>query len=159
MSAWIVSKEHVDLLVTAGLMFPQHGNLRWSTEPDTHKPTELERENATDAVRMLWLENFASVDHAYGDEDDRELPGADVTLPQIQRAVFRPINGTLDPVVVLKALQSYEYQSCEHPGWSKSQARRFCEALREAAIDRLPGYDEAPWGFDDRNYFTKAATV
>jgi hypothetical protein len=37
------------------------------------------------------------------------------------------------------------YQSCEHPGWEESEARKFCQQLTEGAIARLPGYEAAAW--------------
>lgn len=157
MSAWIVDKAHIDLLITAGLVLSRpHGPLRWNESSDENvwKSRELRQENAADIGRMLWLENYASVDRLYGDED--ELPGpVGLTFDKVGKYVFRPINGTLDPVVVLKAIDCYEYQSCEHPGWKTSEARRFCQSLQSTCIGRLKGYDDAPWGFEDRNYFTK----
>jgi hypothetical protein len=53
----------------------------------------------------------------------------------------------------LKAISCYEYQSCEHPGWRKSEAHAFCEALRDMAIGCLPGYDDAPWEINDAQVF------
>jgi hypothetical protein len=41
----------------------------------------------------------------------------------------------------------YEYQACEHDGWRESDAFAFCEALRERLLDKLPGAENASWGF------------
>jgi hypothetical protein len=51
----------------------------------------------------------------------------------------------VDPVQVLKAIRCYEHQSCDHPGWQESRARRWCEDLRLSAIEQLPGYGAAAW--------------
>jgi hypothetical protein len=51
-------------------------------------------------------------------------------------------------VQVLKAIQSYAYQSCEHPEWDGSLAKRFCDWLESAIIGDLPGYDDAEWEFE-----------
>jgi hypothetical protein len=56
--------------------------------------------------------------------------------------------------VVLKAIDCYRYQSCEHPGWASSEAQQFCLALQALAINHLPGYDQAPWDITDPNVFT-----
>ena len=48
--------------------------------------------------------------------------------------------GTFDPVKILAAINCYEYQACEHPEWKTSEARDFCEALRDRMIRMLPGY-------------------
>lgn len=160
MSAFVVGKEHIDLLITAGIVLTRpYGPLRWNTSADENewKPNQLDHENAADIGRMLWLENYASVDRLYGDD---ELPGpVGLTFDKVSKYVFRAVNGSLDPVVVLKAIDCYEYQSCEHPGWKTSQARRFCDSLRRACISKLKGYDEAPWEFSDRNHFLMQAVV
>jgi len=161
-SAFVVDASHIDLLVSAGLVFPerhcQNSKLRWQV-PNTNpvERVELTYENADAIGVMLWAENYRSVDHRYPD-DEEDLPGPDgfsgaTTLTY----VFDSIGGMLDPVVVLKALQCYEYQSCEHPEWKTSSARQFCEALRKVAIALLPGYSEAPWSFNDRAFFVKQA--
>ena len=98
---------------------------------------------------MLWSENVRSVCFRYDEpEDADELPGPvgfgvlDVAGYRFGPGVFLP---DVDPVAVLKAIDGYEYQSCEHPGWEASEAHAFCEALRRAAIGCLPGYAEASW--------------
>jgi hypothetical protein len=51
----------------------------------------------------------------------------------------------VEPVQVLKAIKCYEYQSCEHPSWEDSEARSWCNHLRLAAIEHLPGFEAAKW--------------
>ncbi len=159
MSAFIVSKEHIDYLVTAGLALPKRRSysdtLTW-TVPHEQKPTDYERgeawgmtalqtyrdhmqeltaETANEIGRMLIRENHLSVCHRYD-----ESPKIDTGGPfEFERARHT------DAVQVLKAISCYEYQSCEHPEWKKSEAYRFCETLRDVAINALPGYEEADW--------------
>lgn len=156
MSAWLVSEEHIDLLVTAGLVKDYDRGLTWSTSPDRFAPRELTQDIATVVGGMLWAENYASVEKLYPDvREGGQVPGqsdefeAEHTLTY----TFTPIPGDIDWLVVLKAVSCYEYQSCEHDGWETSEAKRFGEALTHRAISNLPGYDKAPWGFDDREYF------
>ena len=157
MSAWVVDKKHIDLLITAGLMFPQMRmrNTYQEWTRDNHH-VRLTDENADAIGGQLWAENYTSVKSLYGVTDDSEdVPGpADFEATQVLTYTFTRVPGTLDPVVVLKALDCYEYQSCEHDGWKTSGAHEFCEVLRSVAISILPGYDDAPWDFDDQNYFT-----
>lgn len=54
----------------------------------------------------------------------------------------------IDPVVTLKSIACYSYQSCEHDGWETSRAKELCDRLRDGAISALPGYEQAPWGID-----------
>lgn len=95
---------------------------------------------------MLWRENIASVSARYPNESSATLPG-----PCNEDFVIRPSNcrndfGLINPVQVLKSCDCYNYQSCEHEGWMASEAHAFIQALREAAIDALPGYEQAVWG-------------
>jgi hypothetical protein len=149
MSAWIVSTRHIDVLVQAATRPDAYGPLRYSYEP--HAPEDGTRVSVvctqTDALgRMLLAENIASVAFRYPDDTFDELPGpTKKTAP----AAYRYTDpGTFPIVDELKAIDCYEYQSCEHPQWERSEARAFCQALRHRLVMRLPGYDEAPWGID-----------
>lgn len=155
MSAFLVCKTHIDALLTAGLRLdPSHGPLRWwypAIDPNRdisgQNPGryELTRETAGQVGAMLMAENQRSVNHRY-DEDDWEPP-----------YLFSELHGSPDPVVVLKAIGCYEYQSCEHDGWQASEAFQFCEALRRRAIRKLPGYSEGPgWEISDPAVFQTA---
>jgi hypothetical protein len=153
LSAWIVSKVHIDLMVTAGLEFGSHGPLVWWHEA-AQKRYELTDRDAVG--RMLWAENLASVACRYPNDEDGERPGpldfrdSDVETYRFERVplVFPDGAGA-----VAHNLACYEYQSCEHDGWVTSQAYAYCQALRGVLLYRLPGYNDAPWGFEDRDYF------
>lgn len=157
MSAIIVDDEHIQFLVHAGLQLPPHGGkMRWlvrelTTEErnDAHRRgeawgpgaietygslmRELTEKNAGWVGAMLLAENAKSVNHRY-DEDEWENP-----------YVFKELVGHPNPVAVLKAIDGYTYQSCEHPEWESSEAKRFCDSLAGQASRRLPGYEDAPW--------------
>jgi hypothetical protein len=134
MSAWIVSKQHIDAMVTAGLPAPGKSPVvRWSDPDQAEVCKELSKENADGVGRMLWQENRQSVNYRYGEDNPVD-----------------PIYGyepeRHSPLTVLKLIECYEYQSCEHPGWENGEARKFCQALRVKAVQDLPGYDAEPWG-------------
>lgn len=42
-----------------------------------------------------------------------------------------------------RSLTDYAHQSCEHPGWTTSEARAMVLRLAFAMIAEIPGYDEA----------------
>lgn len=159
MSAFIVSAAHIQALVAAGLHDQSHGPLRWAWEPiedDAERAASYERgmaqgpaslprylrtvheltdETAQSVGQLLWAQNYTSVNHRYAEHE--EVP--------VFRHVLRPAPM---PVVALKLLACYEYQSCEDPGWRSSQAHAFCDALRRRLCQELPGWDEAPWDVD-----------
>jgi hypothetical protein len=164
MSAYIVANTHIDAPLTAGLYQPwcHYGPLRWfdSEEfesgcfqegepwgPESHRwfeqhRRELTTETAGQVGAMLWAENRRSVNHRYA-EDEWEEP-----------YVFDRLLGVPAPVDTLKAIDGFEYQSCEHPTWRRSEAFAFCEALRRHVIRRLPGYNESDaWHVTDRHVF------
>ena len=147
MSAFIVSKEHIDAMVHAGLKYGRRYTLRWRVGADPEwagdyeaysvavqtQTRELTRETADRVGAMLWNENMRSVDHRYEQANDRE--------------VYRFTEyDKMQPVMALKLIDCYEYQSCEHDEWESSEAHAFCQALRKTLIHSLPGYDDAPWG-------------
>jgi hypothetical protein len=152
MSAFIVSKAHIDALVQAGLAIRRIGNspLRWDAgerpawtgDHEAYRigcqtiSRELTHDQADRVGAMLWNENVKSVDHRYNDHTDREV----YRFPAMTK--LRP------PVVILKAIHCYRYQACEHPEWESSEAFAFCNALEAATMRNLPGYDDAPWGID-----------
>lgn len=150
MSAFMVDKAHIDTLITAALDARCGRDFTWYVgEGWSATARQLDFTNADEIGGMLWAENLASIHGRYPDTlEGGPVPGPvdfepEHTLTYTWQRVGTP--GALPPVVVLKAIQCYEYQSCEHDGWRASAARAFCEALRLAMISRLPGYDAAPW--------------
>lgn len=140
MSAWVVSKKHIDYLVSAAVLYGRQGSVYWGIQRADHS-------NADTIGRDLTRENIASVAYRYSEpEDSANLPGP-VPLPIWDEYTHR-MTVNIEPVVLLKAIDCYEYQSCEHPDWGESAAKKFCGSLRGAAIAHLPGYDAAPWGID-----------
>jgi hypothetical protein len=138
MSAYVVDKTHIDALLTAGLTNPPaayyHGDQRH----------EITHQTAGTIGAMLWAENVRSVNYRY-QEDEWE-----------QVYELTELDGTIKPLIVLKAISCYEHQSCEHPEWEQSEAHAFCRALQDRMIGQLPGYDDAPgWEISDpRVFFT-----
>jgi hypothetical protein len=95
--------------------------------------------------RLLLAACVRSVAYRYPHDSDEALPGAGAR-PETYH--YRP-PVPFSPVVLLKAIDCYEYQSCEHPQWRTSDARAICAALRHRLIGELPGYSAAPWGIED----------
>jgi hypothetical protein len=118
MSAFVVSKAHIDCLVHAFVT-------------DKYAPAFVD---ADKLGAMLWTENYRSVNYRY--------PDRDASVPAY---TYRPSRIT-DPVAVLKQIACYEYQACERPDWETSEAFKLCARLRTIAINRLPGYEAAAWG-------------
>ena len=139
MSAFILDNDHIDYLVTAALMLRGRRSISWRVLDG--RPEAVDLDNATDVGRMLLAENLASVNYRYNESDGDEL----VNAYRFKAYIEPMVDNARRVPLVLKAIECYEYQSCEHPGWRESPARLFCQRLHSAYIRMLPGYDNAPW--------------
>lgn len=162
MSAWIVSKPHIDALVQSLIV-------------EGFVPAS----EATATGRMLWEECRRSVAHRYPNDADGEWPGpVDFTTQSITDYRFEGVEAPLDDAVIAKNIDCYEYQSCEHGDeWRASEAKRLTHALALKIAERhgageqfnddgtayVDGWyrapeppvgttftpDDLPWGLDD----------
>jgi hypothetical protein len=96
--------------------------------------------DAADYVgQLLELENRRSVDYRYDEHN--------------AAASYQHVAVEVDDITLLKQLDCYEYQSCEHSEWESSEAFAIVAALQDVLADKLPAnikrtraYDDAPWG-------------
>jgi len=130
MSAFILPASHINALVAYAT-----GKGGFLTQFDEQ----------TAAGAMLMRENIASVAYRY--QDSADLPGP-ISTPDPEAYTFSRPARALSAVEAIKAANCYEYQSCEHPGWETSQAKRWIDKLRNVAINNLPGYADAAWEID-----------
>ena len=178
MSAYIVDKVEIDLLVRAALhahraQYAGDGRFFswWRTDEEGEFAgwNEL-RVNAEDMSgddykqyvtpstlgQILVNENVTSVGYRYSTpgrtvyygaeaaaemEDDDMLPGP-CDRYYIGPYVYADPRRDLTPGEVFQAIDCLDYQSCEHPGWRKSEAFAFLTSLRKAYCDRV-AYDES----------------
>jgi hypothetical protein len=143
MSAFIVSRAHIDALVTAAVFGVAECDLSNGFQSPYFQGRRLETAKVHALGNCLWHENHVSVWHRYPGDARHEChyvyptKNGRFAVPQL-----------LPVVTVLKQIQCYEYQSCEHDGWETSDARKFCLDLTSRLISYLPGYEAAPWGVD-----------
>ena len=140
MSAFIVSSAHINAMLRCAnrdVCWRDAQGAWWTFTPVA----------ASAIGAMLLHECIASVQHRYPDVPVDKLPGAIAEHWEPYR--YTPLGRVPTPVQGLKLIDCYEYQSCEHPGWLESEAYRFCQALHANLIRRLPGYEEAPWEWQE----------
>jgi len=145
MSAWIVSREHIDVLVTA---------------------LEPESQGKGDEIgRMLWRECLTSVAYRYPRDRDGERPGP-VDFRDADVTTYTWTKRVVPGCWVYKAAACYSYQSCEHPGWESSQAKHLTDHLlrkyhphkdTDTSYGRPNGPDNPPWGITADNLRELAA--
>lgn len=129
MSAWQVTPDHICALIKFALSARPGDRPRWRD----HEMTEAD---AREVFNALATENARSVAYRYNE------PAEAVTAWQNTSFPVR----TLTPVECLKSIACLDYQSCEHPEWEQSEAKKFLTSLTWTAIVQLDGYSAAPWG-------------
>jgi hypothetical protein len=135
MSAFVVNEYHLHRLIATGMDGPTDKAKAWGWNA-----RDFNKDGPDVTGQMLHDANVRSVNHRYPYHDaEQEQP--------YTFAIWTP---PMSSVEALKALACYEYQSCEPPEWMGSPAQEWCERLRSAIIDALPGYDDAPWEQTER---------
>jgi hypothetical protein len=163
MSAFMVSKDHIDALVMLSIHGPSESAARWTGinwakddprsthwsdqvwhEPATAGLPELRKSDnqltADEIGRMLWDANAESLTTRYSDASDM--------LPDDYFFGYeydRPHRKAPTAAEGLKLIACFGYQACEFDGWEDSEAFRFCESLKDGLIRSLAGYSSAPW--------------
>jgi hypothetical protein len=148
MSAYVCSRSHIVTLVQSAMsrrFNPYGGTFSWFCFNTRQLPCS-DYDRAAEVANMLWEENIKSVLARYPNDTRDSMPGPNHENYQITAADFCAMFSAPAPVSLLKSIQCYEYQSCEHDEWTSSEAHAFCRNLVAAAIRVLPGYDAAPWG-------------
>ena len=126
MSAWIVSRHHIDQLVA--------GAIRLGI---------IEQSDSLKVGRMLTNANKKSIRARYGwdDEGAARVKTYWYTRPYV----------LLSDVSLYKQVGCYDYQTCEFDGYEKSRAHAFVRKVERALAERgvtnkSEGYEAAPWG-------------
>lgn len=120
MSAFVVGHNHINSIVN------------WAVNHQV-----IERQQANEVGQLLWNENVKAVNYRYKEKDKAEkfewLPMKARRLTQLE---------------VLKACMCLEYQCDEHPKWKSSKAKQWIQDIKDQAIRKLPGYDQAVYAID-----------
>jgi len=146
MSAYIVSRRHIEYLVMAAISHRITQNrLYWWHNNNSNHLHWGDFDKAVKVGQMLWDENIKSVLCRCPDDTKDTAPG-----PIGETYVFALSDSVpwleFDPIQVVKSCDCYAYQSCEHEEWKDSESFAFIESLRHHAWSRIDGYDKAEWG-------------
>ena len=142
MSAWIVSQNHIRLLVESLYKYEVIDGADHALTPDV-------------VGHILWRENYRSVNYRYSERHrtphyvHRSDATATWTYPYPNQGMIRDL--VRNPALVYKQASCYKYQSNEHPGWNASQACAFVTKLQEV-IEKNTGTagrdNNEPWGIE-----------
>ena len=157
MSAYIVSKKHIDTILTVA-----YAELNQVTHQDL-----------TDSGEILRLANLESIHAKYQDtrghdSDSDRLPGYiwDRVPYEFERApdlikskqVYPP-RRQLQILAALKLLDCYEDQACEFSGWPDSQAFKTCNYIRKTLTGDLSPERLARISQDDHDQIVEVWSI
>jgi hypothetical protein len=141
-SAWLVDKVHIDLIV---------GATEAGADPEV----------ATGVGRMLWLENLRSVAYRYPNDESGSRPGP-IGLTDVDVANYtyteQPYRLTASQLKC--ALHCLNYQSCECNDYDESEAKAFID--RELPEVPTPPYgteEAGPWGWTQADVNQRASRL
>jgi hypothetical protein len=140
MSAYMVSDETIAALVDVAVYGPAPDGWDWAGAP-------VPPDKANVLAQGLIAVNVLSLKARYPDAWPQMIRDSEPYehLPAIARIGRRP-----NIVQALKLIAHWRYQSCEHDGWEHSSAAQVMRTLETRLIQQLPGYEEAPWGWERR---------
>lgn len=150
MSAFIVSHDHIDALLTFAKL---HRVSYYVPQSICNKPggvrVDIGHDNVTEVGRILLTENERSVRHRYDDCAADDLPGtigenaASYNFREFGELYRLP--AAKKCAWILNGCRCFDYQACETDDYEASLAHRIIEAIQAAAIRALPHIDDAPW--------------
>ena len=154
MSAYMVSKEHIDAILCVVVEGPAQSGKTTHEWQVIIAYTDLFPKGTGDPLNalgdLLVRENLSSIHSRYPDTvtDLENTPGP-IAQYWLREYVYRHPARKPNVIEALKLIDCYEYQSCEHPEWPGSQAKKICDRLRCLLVSALPGYEKASWGWDE----------
>lgn len=150
MSAFIVSHDHIDALITFAKL---HRVSYYVPQSVCNKPggtrVDITGETVTEVGRILLTENERSVRHRYDDCAADNLPGtigedaASYRFREFGELYRLPAGKKC--AWILNACRCFDYQACETDDYRESLAHRIIEEIQAAAIRALPHIEDAPW--------------
>jgi hypothetical protein len=139
MSAFIVSNEHINALVS----YMVTKQISYWNEQERVPVTRF---NAEEVGRILLNENVRSVNHRYHGEIEEDEKNASCAY------TFRYRPMPISAVQIIKAVHCLDYQSCETDDWETTLAYKICQRILSTACCNLPGYEQAKWGIDEATH-------
>ena len=143
MSAYIVSKKHIDCLVK--IIESKIGSAHWHAYSTAYANrwmgVPLDNTGAVDRDALgqrLWDENHESINYRYQLEDK---------APNYRYEVPREVSChglCMSIAQQVRLFDCYDYQTCEHPGWGVSPMKMLCEKMTNALLRST--ITEAEWG-------------
>jgi hypothetical protein len=129
MSAFIVSKIHIDSIITIA-----------SLQTCNSVKEIINKYKNFDLIgQILWNENHKSVNYRYNENHPTPTYSFRYKFVDLGQA--------------LKAIDCLDYQSCEHPDYQESEAKKILDILEQALLSKMknshPQYEKAAWSIEE----------
>ena len=102
---------------------------------------------AKSVASLLMQANVDSVAYRYSEKNTSDPKRSLKT--EIFAALYMLHPPALQPIDIIRMAGCLEYQSCEHPTWDGSRAKKQLSWILNAAIQQLPGYQTAVRDFSE----------
>ena len=149
MSAYLVSPDTIDLIVSAAARFSRQSGLMFYPDlsaRDMPANTGRNLSPQTDAdtlAALLWDENVHSVHVRYPRDTNQAEPAYRFRHVDIDHAA-----AAIDPaILVLGSIRCLRYQSCEAEDYAQTNACKLLNWIEALCISRLINVADAPWGW------------
>lgn len=146
MSAFLVSKAHIDLLVNLDLHGP--------SDLERSQPWGLSSYSPDELGKLLWGENLRSFRTRYPG-----LPKNRSIAYSVANYEFQPPPYQLTLVEANKALHCLRYQSCETDDYETTLAAQWTNEMLSTLEHCVPGYELAPWHWSEDVIKERAAAA
>ena len=150
MSAFIVSHDHIDALLTFAKL---HRVSYYVPQSICNKPggarVDITSQTATEIGAILLTENERSVYARYKDCGPGNAPGtigedaANYRFKEFGELLRLPM--AVQCAWILNGCRCFDYQACETDNYEDTLAHLIIEAVQSAAIRALPHIEDAPW--------------
>jgi len=137
MSAWIVSKKHIDCIVKGISDLDNYNEIKQIVNGDNSLDT------LNKIGQILWDECFKSVNYRYNDNEKTPVYKYD-------NFTNKSDNELENLGFLFKQVQCLDYQSCEHPEYDKSTAKKIIDKLTFKIGYKMSelACPTAPWGIE-----------
>jgi hypothetical protein len=152
MSAYICSPEHIGILAAFAAFAASGSQIRNSVIYEWRRGSRSE--DARCVAEHLAKANIRSVSGRYPDDRDGQRPGPGLYDAEVIEASrlwaehYSYNMPAIPPLHIYNLANGFAYQACETDDWPVTLAARQIDWIKDKAVRRMPGAEDAPWGYD-----------
>ena len=155
MSAFICQPEHFGILAACAITPDYEGYT--TVLPEWVVPGEpvltAQRVARELAVQIIWVAGGHAADVFGGERPGptglKDAQAMEAAALWAEHYVVASDAAKLDQATRLKLCNCLAYQSNETEDWEQTAACKQLHRIRGTAVETVPGYDQAPWGWED----------